>query len=169
MRTDGAQGGFTLIELAISMSIISIVVVGTLTTMNAMTARSMDPIIQHQTSALAQAYLQEVLLRPYFDPDDDPGMTDPFCCMTEGNRTLFDNVADFHDLMDATPVDQNGNDLAATYMSLGAYGVTIDVMSVTSWGPTGMELMNPALRVAVAVTHNPSGYVDRLIGYRTSY
>ena len=79
----GCRRGFTLVELVIAMVVISIALSGVLMVMNYTTAHSADPMIQHQAVAIAEAYLEEILLKPYADPDGVDG---------EGSRALFDDV-----------------------------------------------------------------------------
>ena len=59
------QSGITLIELIISMVIISISLTGIFTVMNLTVSHSADPVIYHQAISLAEACLEEVLLEPY--------------------------------------------------------------------------------------------------------
>jgi len=80
------EAGVTLIELIISMVIISIALTGILTVMNLTVSHSADPVIQHQAVAIAESYLEEILLQSYADPDAADG---------EASRSLFDDVDDY--------------------------------------------------------------------------
>ena len=57
--------GITLIEMIISMVIISISLTGVFTVMNLTVGHSADPIINHQALAIAEACMEEILLEPY--------------------------------------------------------------------------------------------------------
>lgn len=59
------QKGVTLIELIISIVIISIALSGILTVMNLTVNHSADPIIYQQTLAIAEACLEDITLKPY--------------------------------------------------------------------------------------------------------
>lgn len=59
------QSGVTLIELIISMVIISISLTGIFTVMNLTVSHSADPVIYHQALSLAEACLEQILLEPY--------------------------------------------------------------------------------------------------------
>jgi MSHA pilin protein MshD len=77
------QRGVTLIELILSMVIISIAVTGVLSVMNLTVKHSADPVVEHQAIAIAEAYLEEILLQAYTDPNGtNAGET----------RSSFDNV-----------------------------------------------------------------------------
>ena len=59
------QSGITLIELIISMVIISISLTGIFTVMNLTVSHSADPVIYHQAISIAEACIEEILLEPY--------------------------------------------------------------------------------------------------------
>ena len=59
------QQGVTLIELIISIVIISIALSGILTVMNLTIRHSADPVIYHQALAIAESCLEDILLKPY--------------------------------------------------------------------------------------------------------
>jgi len=59
------QSGVTLIELIISMVIISISLTGIFTVMNLTVSHSADPVIYHQAISIAEACIEEILLEPY--------------------------------------------------------------------------------------------------------
>lgn len=63
--TDQQQTGVTLIELILSMLIISIALLGVLSVINLTVSHSADPVVQHQAVAIAESYLEEILLQGY--------------------------------------------------------------------------------------------------------
>ena len=156
--------GFTLIELIMAIVIIALALAGILVVMNKTTATSADPMRVTQAHGVAQAYLEEILLQPYVDPDgSDAGET----------RATFDDVDDYNALAAngctaTTPAcpalgdcacDQLGNPIAA----LAGYQVTVTVTE-------GMALLNgvKAKRVDVDVGQ-AGGTLARLSGFRTDY
>ena len=54
--------GFTLVELIISMMVVAIALGGVLMVMNYTILHSADPMLEHQAVAIAESYLEEVLL-----------------------------------------------------------------------------------------------------------
>ncbi|MCF7970835.1 MAG: prepilin-type N-terminal cleavage/methylation domain-containing protein [Methylococcaceae bacterium] len=64
------QSGITLIELIISMVIISISLTGIFTVMNLTVSHSADPVIYHQAISIAEACIEEILLEPYASLSD---------------------------------------------------------------------------------------------------
>lgn len=69
------QRGVTLVELIISIVIISIASVALLQSLGTQTIRNVDPMIQSQAQRLAQRYLEEVMSKSFFDPSADPKLT----------------------------------------------------------------------------------------------
>jgi len=140
--------GFTLVELVIAMVVISIALSGVLMVMNYTTAHSADPMIQHQAVAIAEAYLEEILLKPYADPDGVDG---------EGSRALFDDVDDYDGLSDAGARDQSG----AAIAGLGTYTVNVSVQPATV---NGVAMLRAQVSVGM-----PGGGTMVLTGYRANY
>jgi MSHA pilin protein MshD len=140
--------GFTLVELIISMVVVSIALGGVLMVMNYTIWHSADPMLQHQAVAIAESYLEEVLLHAYTDPDGSSG---------ESLRSLFDDVDDYDGLSDTGARDQNGSAISG----LENYTVTVDV--------AGGVLSGVACKkVTVRVSH-PANVDLTLSGYRTNY
>jgi len=142
------QSGVTLIELIISIIVISIALSGILVVMNLTVSRSADPIIYHQSLAIAESYLEEILLHAYTDPDGANGETD---------RALFDDVDDYHGLNDNGVHNQQGTAIS----TLTNYTVTISVT------PRTLADNISAKQITVNVAN--SGFSLNLVGYKTSY
>jgi MSHA pilin protein MshD len=163
-RLHPRQSGVTLIELVISIVIISIGVAGILQVMNATTSRSADPMVREQAQLIAEAYMEEILLKKFWDPQDNRVCPLP----PEASRDLYDNVCDYSGLPDNIVRDQFGT----TIPGLGSYNVAV---AVTTSGVNLNGLVNgPALdefrvlRVDVTVT-GPGDAAVTLSGYRTNY
>ena len=146
------QAGVTLIELLVSIVIVSIAASTVLGVLSMTIAASADPMIRHQAAAIAEAYLEEIMLKPLIDPDGVDG---------EAARAAFDDLDDYDGLSDAGARDQFGSPLAG----LGDYNVAVAV--TPSPALPGVPLAD-ALRVDVVVTHaNDIDFV--LSGYRTRF
>ena len=145
-----SQRGVTLVELLVSIVIVSIAAGGVLGVLSMTTAASADPMIRHQAAAIAEAYLEEILLKPTTDPDGVDG---------EGARADFDDLDDYNGLVDTGARDQFGAPITA----LAGYDVGVSV-SPSSALPSVPAV--DALRVDVVVTHG-TGINFILSGYRT--
>jgi len=118
MHHKSLQSGVTLVELILSMVIISIALTGVLTVMNLTVSHSADPIVQHQAIAIAELYLEEILLQSYENPTGGYSGAD---------RSQFDDVADYNGLTDTGVKDHLGNSVA----TLANYNVSVSVSAVT--------------------------------------
>ena len=154
--------GVTLIELIVALVIVGIAVAGVVTVYVSTVRRSADPMIQQQVQFLAEAYLEEILLKKFSDPE-----TGLVCSgAVEAGRALFDNVCDYNGLVNSPPQNQFGVALA------GLTGYTVSVV-VDAGGTVDLNGLNNApavrvLRVDVTVT-SPNNVVSTLSGYRTNY
>ena len=144
------QKGVTLIELIISIVVISVAVTAVSAVYMLSVKRSADPLIQRQALSIAEAYLDEVLSKHYSASSSN--------CPASANshRSLFCSVDDYDGLSEA-PTNQRG----VPIHTLSDFTVSINVIN------TLLE-DTPAKRVDVAVTH-PSGINLRLSGHRTEY
>jgi MSHA pilin protein MshD len=144
--------GVTLVELVVAIVVIGVALAGVTVVFVRNTTASADPMIWHQATAIAEAYLEEALTKPYTDPDgSNAGET----------RATYDDVADYN-FIDNGARDQNGIPISG----LGGYTVQIQ---------TTVEALNDitaasgnATRVTVTVT-TPAGGSVTVSGYRTNY
>jgi MSHA pilin protein MshD len=144
------EHGVTLIELIISIVVIAIAASAVLGVLSSSAARSADAMVLSQGVSIAEAYLEEITLKPFADPDGVDG---------EASRIDFDDVDDYHGLIDVGARDQFG----AAIPALARYTVTVTVAASTALtGVPGAD----AQRVDVRVSYSPSVSVT-LSGYKT--
>lgn len=149
--------GFTLIEMVIAIVVLAAAVSGILFSFTANISRSADPMIKQQAIIIAQAYLEEAVLKSYSDPD---GGETSSC--EEAARIQYDDVADYDCINDtAGALDQFGGSLPG----LGDYNIAVNVSTVNIGAPAVT-----ARRIDVTVTHDLSTSINLgLTAYRTSY
>ena len=142
------QLGASLLELIITIVVISIALSGLLSVMNLTVSHSADPVVQQQAIAIAESYLEEILLLPIVDPDgSNVGET----------RSTFDNTDDYNGLNNNGAYDQTNNAIAG----LGNYNVTIAVTDQT---------VSAITMKVITVTVNRSGINPiTLSAYRADY
>jgi MSHA pilin protein MshD len=143
--------GVTLIELVVTITVISIAVSAVVGALSSSSMHSANRMIQQQAAAIAASYLEEIMQKPYTDPNGG----------TEASRDLFDNVSDYNGLPDTVVRDQQG----AAIPGLAAYRVSVQVIQGTLAGiPAGsVQLIN------VTVTHPTSGVSVLMSGYATNH
>lgn len=149
-RCEARQRGATLVEVVISIVVIAIAVSAVLGVLSTSVGRSADALIIAQGVSIANAYVEEISLKPFTDPDGMDG---------EALRIDFDDVDDYNGLVDAGAADQFGNPIA------GLAGYTISVAVTPSAALPGVGA-GDAMLIDVRVQFAP--YVDyTLSGYRT--
>jgi MSHA pilin protein MshD len=158
------QSGVTLLDMILAIVVIGISVAAVVSTFRVAVQHSVDPMTRQQAQLIAEAYLEEILLQNFYDPD-----TDNVCPAAEaGGRSAYDNVCDYNGLNEA-PKNQFGAAVAA----LAAYNVQVSVVS--SNAPATLVLntldnssVTKVLRVDVRVT-GPNSADITLSGYRANY
>ncbi len=150
------QSAFTLIEIIVTIVVVGISATALLSVFSNMIRGSADPLIQQQATSIAEAYMEEIMLRAF----EDPQVAEDGAAETGETRPNYDDVQDYNSLGTTEVRDQNNNPVAA----LGAYGVTVLVEGdVLNTVPAAA-----AMRVDVTVTH-PAVADILLSGYRTRY
>jgi MSHA pilin protein MshD len=147
-----AQRGFTLIELVISITVVSIAVASVLSALSAVSARSAENMLQQQAVSTASAYLNDILRKSYQDPDG---------AGEGGVRALFDDISDYNGIDDAGARDPAGNSLTG----MAQFRVTVAVVNP---GVLGTVPANDIRRIDVRVFH-PAIQPVVLSGYRARY
>jgi len=131
------QQGATLVELIISIVVLSVSTVGIMMLITQTTLNSANPMIRAQATAIAQAYMEEILSRRFPSAGDNGPETGE-------TRSTYDDVADYNGLSDTSGAkNQNGTVISG----LEGYNVAV---SVTSTALNGTA----ARRIRVTVTYD---------------
>lgn len=88
-----SQRGFSLIELIIAIMIIGTAAVGVMSMLSFFSARSANPLWQEQATLIGEAYMSEIILKPFIDPSKKIKETCP--PQEVGGRSVYDNVCDY--------------------------------------------------------------------------
>jgi MSHA pilin protein MshD len=140
------QAGVTMIELVLSMVIISIALVGILSVMNLTVAHSADPLVHQQAVAIAESYLEEIALQAYSGA-------------ASSGRANFDDVDDYNGLSDSGVHDQQGNAVPG----LSNYNVNVAVSAP-------MSLIGGVNAKQISVSVSGPGVTGlSLVGYKMQY
>lgn len=146
--------GFTLIELVIAVVALAALGAGIAVMFVTGPAASADPQIRAQARAIAEGYVEEILLKAYRDPDG----TETGGVEAGEDRDTYDDVWDYRDIGTENPTDQNGDPMAGG--ALDDYQVTVVIDGSPGSGPA---------TVRVTVGHT-SGRVDyELVSQRAEY
>ncbi len=150
------QQGFTLIEIIVTIVVIGIAAVALLSVFTNLVRGSADPVIQQQATTIAEAYMEEIMLRAFEDPQvPETGGAEP-----GESRSIYNDVQDYNSLGTTEVRDQNDNPIAA----LVDYDVTVTVTSDS----LNTVPLGAAMRIDISVSHAAIGNI-LLTGYRTRY
>jgi len=139
--------GFTLIETIIALVVIAAAATGVLLIYAEATSRSADPMLRAQAQSIAIAYMDEIMLQAYADPD-----TGATGAREEGSRSQYDDIWDY-DGISEDPTDRTGNTIGA----LSDYDVDVAVTGAT-----------PAI-ITVTVSHVTGKVNYDLVSEREDY
>lgn len=145
------QRGVTLIEVVVAIVIVSIAAITIMGAMSAITGRGAQTAVRQQAVAIADAYLEEIMLQPIAFP----GGTVPT------SRASFNDEDQYNGLTDVGARDQFGSAIAF----LSGYTVTVAVTQTAAL--TGIAATQ-ARQINVTVK-DPGGVTTMLTGYRANY
>ena len=141
------HAGFTLLEIITTVVVIAVAATALMSVFSSTVATSADPVLEHQAVAIAEAYMEEIQLKS-FTPG--PGNT----------RPTYDDLLDYHGLVDVGARDQEGNAIAG----LADYSVAVTVVADS----LNTIALTDSLRIDITVSHASIEPV-LLSGYRTNY
>ena len=139
--------GFTLLELITTIVVIAVAAPTLMSVFSSTIQTSADPMFQHQALSIAEAYMEEILLKD-------------FAIGPETTRANFDDVRDYNGLTDVGARDQANNLIAG----LNDYTVSVTVVND---GLNGIAAAD-SLRIDLTVSH---AMIDDILlsGYRVNY
>jgi len=176
-RAEGAdQRGFTLIELVVTMLIISIAALGVMYSLGLGLRHQSDSLWQAKAVALAESYMEEILARRY---DEHSPLGGPPPCSTttvacsapaafgDGEtRAEFDDVDDYDGLVEQPPLDVYGNPRA----DYDSYRVAVSVAyaDAAQVASLGLDTATDAKLVTVTVS-TPEGGAMTFSAWRGNF
>lgn len=201
MSTEGGpirtRSGFTLIELIVSIVIVSVGLLGILSVLNITLRGSADPLVKKQLLAIAESLLEEVQAMPftYCDPNDpnvttataaSTGVGPDYCSASAYVETLgpevisgvsqvrvttgsegFNNVNDYYVSGTGLEIASQITDITGDNKAPAGYSATIQIVPEGLNGISSTSSVMNVLRINVVVTNG----AERLVmeGYRTRH
>lgn len=124
------SAGLSLIEMLMTIVVLAIALTATVSAMTASVSRSADPLVNHRTTLLVQAYFDEMMSKRFAEGTPVggvPAIATAAACVTgtDGGETraTYDDVDDYDGLDDSPPRLQTGT-VAADYTE---WRVTVSV------------------------------------------
>ena len=164
-RQRGCQRGFTLIELVVTMLILSVAALGVMYSLSLGLRHQSDALWQPKAVALAESYMEEILGRRYDERSPSGGVppcsTATTACsiaaaFNDGEvRAQFDDVDDYDGLNEQPPRDVYGNPRS----DYDSYRVAVSVAYASPAQVTalGLDSTTDAKLVTVTVSTPESG------------
>jgi len=147
--------------MIIAIVIIGVGLAGVLTAFSINVKSSADPLIHKQMLAVAEEMMEEILLKPFVDPEGDAAPTNTaISCGVAASRAAFDDVSDYHDYETTGICDIDGT----TVDGLGNYNLKVTIDAAASLGTLSGGAVK---KVTIVVTHG--GETISLVGWRTNY
>lgn len=160
-----SQRGATLVELVMTIVIISIAIAGVVGAFSLIAGRSADPLNQTRAVALSQLYMDEVLSRKYDDNTPPGGVPKHTGCTInteESQREDYDDVDDYNAISGATPANAEGDSLGTEYS-----GFLVSISVACAGGEVGLP-GDEAKRIDITIT-DPSANNYVFTAYRANY
>ena len=159
------QNGATLVELVITIVIISVAIAGVVGAFALITGRSADPLNQTRAVELAQLYMDEILTQRYDNQTPVGGMPPYSGSCNIGpesgeTRAGFDDVDDYHNLTDDPPATLQGP-------VAGYTGFSVSVTVACAGGQVGLA-SEDAKRIDLTITA-PGGQDFAFSAYRANF
>jgi MSHA pilin protein MshD len=149
--------GFSLIELVITIVIISIALTALSSSLFSAVGRNADPMWQVKATHLAQAYLDEILSMRYQEDSPLGGGSVGTCSLVgseagETSRSLYDDVDDYNGLSETadfldttTPSNYSGYNVSIE-VTCNDVATNSKLIEVTITSPTNQNLVFSVIR-----------------------
>lgn len=156
--------GFSLIEVTVSILLVSVLLVTSLNSFAASKRREWATVTQAQGEQLALDLMNEILRQPYQDPIVQVPAFGTESGETTGNRSLFNDVDDYLNWTESPPADKSGN--AMTGLSGWTRSVTIQWADPNSL--TASISSSTGLKMITVTTSRSGKTAATAVGYRSS-
>lgn len=157
------RDAFGLIEVVISLSIMTILLTVSMRTLSVAKRREGSTVAAAVGRQLADDMLQEILGQSYQDPDGSPNFGTEDLESTAARQTL-DDVDDYHGLVDSPPTDRDG-------LSLSRYAGmqrNVAVQWVQATSPHSVTASESGIKRITVIVTDRDGKTLQLSGYRAA-
>lgn len=157
--------GFTLIEIIVTLVVLAIAATSLLSLFSGTVRTSADPMIQQQAISIAEAYMEEILLRDFSDPQ----VVESGSREVGETRINYDDIQDYNWLGDDLIQDKKVRDQNNVVIDeLLDYEVEVTVVGV-ELGPALKKIpADNSMQIDITVTH-PAISPITISAYRTNY
>jgi len=169
------QQGATLVELIMTIVIISVAIAGVVGAFSLIVGRSADPLNQTRAVALSQRYMDEILFKKFDEGSPVGGgqvdASDVACSAAEmddgESRSGYDDVDDYDDVTNEIPSDYWSSSDPEPELGYEQYKVNISVRCVNDpLAELGVDVL--AKRITITIT-DPSDNDYIFSAYRGNF
>lgn len=164
MNVQPSEQGVTLVELVMTIVIISIAVVGVVSAFALISGRSSDPLFQTRAVALSQLYIDEIMGQRYSEGTPVGGVPKASGCdisTEESGRSEYDDVDDYNAINQRVPRDAEGAALS------GYTGFSVSVTVECAGSAVGLP-PDDAKRISLTITA-PAEQAFLFSAYRANF
>lgn len=137
-RRPSFRPAFSLVEVAVAVGLISVLLVSVMNTARGMALSRQRSADTTRAEWLAAQLAAEIVALPYHDPNNlGTGLGPVAAQLAPGNRSLFDDVGDYHNLNDAPPRTKAGTALAG--FSHWSRTVSVEFLDLSTLAPTSTD------------------------------
>jgi len=142
--------GFSLVEVVISMLVVSVLLAAALRAVGASKTGQLTVANRTEAMLLAQDLLAEIVVLPYEDQDTPTSSIGPEAGESGAHRSAFDDVDDYHAWNGEPPVEKDGAAIASASNMQRDVTVTWakpSDLSASGFSGTGIKRIEVVVRV----------------------
>lgn len=149
-----------MVEVLIAAAILSFATIAVVQAVTAGQAQTLDALKRARADALAEVLLEEILSKPYDDPEGEVGFGPD---AGESARADYDNIDDYHEYTEAAGAlaDHAGVAYPTTYQSLTREATVVAVTN--SVAELGGDHAGVQITVTVSEANGRSWSVERFV------
>jgi hypothetical protein len=156
----------TLMEVTISTLIVGVMAVASLNALGAATRSSVDAGKRGIATTLAADLMSEILQAAYLEPGSGEVFGPETDEAAEDNRSLFDDVDDYHQWQASPPQDKEGNVLADR--TGWSRSVTVEHVDLADLGNVLVDSNDQGVKRITVEVYQNGALRHRLRAYTTS-
>ena len=160
-RQNARLRGFTIPELLLFVVVVGIALTGVLTVLDLDVARGADPVRRKQAIAIAEAFVEEIMVREFSAPGGFTGTS------TQANRYAFVDVDDYNGFSSNGVYTLGDATTPGTLIAgLENYAVSIAVaVTTTATGPAGQQVSAGNMKTIKVSVTAPGGETVSVLAY----
>lgn len=155
--------GFSLVECAVSVVLVSVLMLASLNTLGGAAMRRRDAADRARAQLLSEGLMSEIMTRAYREPGGG-GIFGPEADEVAGGRAAFDDVDDYHGYSENPPRTVTGKPM----VGYGAWTRRVEVRWVSPGALLGSSGTETHLKVVTVVVEKDGVEKSRVVGLKAN-